>query len=39
MIKKIILLVICSTILIGCGKKSDPKYSQLNKKVTIYHYI
>ncbi len=39
MIKKIILLAICSIILIGCGKKSEPKYSQSNKKVTIYNYI
>ena len=39
MIKKIILLAICSIILIGCGKKSEPKYSQSNKELTINHFI
>ena len=39
MIKKILLLAICSILLFTCGKKSDPKYSQSNKELTINHFI
>ena len=39
MIKKILLLCVCSVLLISCGKKSDPKYKQANKELIINHSI
>ena len=33
MIKKIILIIILSTILISCGKKGDPEYKDPEQKV------
>ena len=39
MIKKILLLCLCSMLLIACGKKSAPKYKQTNKEIIINHSI
>ena len=39
MIKKILLLCICSVLLISCGKKSEPKYKQANKELIFNHFI
>ena len=39
MIKKVLLLVICSIIIFGCGKKSDPKYNQSNKELVVKNFI
>ena len=33
MIKKIILLFFCITLLVACGKKGDPKYKDSKKLI------
>ena len=33
MIKKIIILFFCATLLFSCGKKSDPKYKESKKLI------
>ena len=33
MIKKIILLIICLTILMSCGRKNDPKYEASQQNI------
>jgi len=33
MIKKIILLFFCITLLVACGKKGDPKYEDSRKLI------
>ena len=38
MTKKIILLFVCLTILISCGRKNDPKYES-NKQIIINNKI
>ena len=35
MIKKITLIILCSLILISCGKKSDPEYKS-EKNIILY---
>ena len=35
MIKKIILIFIFCTLLLSCGKKSDPKYEANDKNILI----
>ena len=36
MIKKIILLFFCITLLVACGKKGDPEYKNDQSKVIIH---
>ena len=36
MMKKIILIIVFSCLLISCGKKGDPKYNDPKKKAKIY---
>ena len=33
MIKKIIILFFCTTLLFSCGKKSDPEYKESKKLI------
>ena len=33
MVKKIILLFFCITLLVACGKKGDPKYKDSKKLI------
>ena len=35
MIKKIILIILLSYVVISCGKKGDPKYKDPDKKAEI----
>ena len=35
MIKKLILIFIFCTLLFACGKKGDPEYKELKKKVEL----
>ena len=35
MIRKIIILFFCATLLFSCGKKSDPKYKESKKLIQI----
>ena len=35
MIKKILLILLCSLALISCGKKDDPKYEDPEKKAKM----
>jgi len=35
MIRKIIILFFCTTLLFSCGKKSDPEYKQSKKLIQI----
>ena len=35
MIKKITFVIFVCCILVSCGKKSDPEYKVLNKKIKI----
>ena len=35
MIKKILLIIIISTFVFSCGKKSDPEYKKVNINILI----
>jgi len=35
MIRKIIILFFCATLLFSCGKKSDPEYKESKKLIQI----
>jgi hypothetical protein len=39
MIKKTILIIFLSILLISCGRKSDPEYKAYNIKNTLYKII
>ncbi len=39
MIKKTILIIFLSIIVISCGKKSDPEYKAYNLKKSLYKII
>ena len=39
MIKKTILIIIVSILVLSCGKKGDPEYKAYNKTNSLHHII
>ena len=39
MIKKTILIILLSILVISCGRKADPEYKAYNLKNSLYKFI